>query len=295
MLSMFESVYFEHSFILDIVLKQKMNIETEVLSDLQPNFLNISLLICQLFVGGSFQTAHILYHKESFDDRLLRDSPCLQRIPKITLDISRPGINDLHQNERTDHILQLIFLPGNRLIETIKPIEQLPTFYRIFIFISDQNYEAEPKWIEDITNRRSSNLLLIHNKSSGSIKSYVFSKSTQTSIERVELQINQSMLEKDIFESTLGAKAHDQLIGALYVDAVPCYGLDATAVQTSLERDQIINRMYFKRINMSYIDALTVNCNKTGTFVDHKKFRAISRPIYSELSPGQEIGIVNSK
>lgn len=96
-------------------LNSKMNIETVALSDLQPNILNVSLLICHLFAGGSFRMTHILYHPEVFDDGFFNglDSACSFQLPKMKTDITTPQITDpIHLTDpQTDFILQMIFLP----------------------------------------------------------------------------------------------------------------------------------------------------------------------------------------
>lgn len=98
-----------------------MVLETIIHPDFQSNFLNLSLLICDLFVGGNFRTAHILYHPEVFDDRILNDidSACPFQMPRTTIDISAPESAFSNQNQRTDRILQIIFLPPLQLGENM--------------------------------------------------------------------------------------------------------------------------------------------------------------------------------
>lgn len=79
----------------------------------QPNFLNLSLFICQLFAGGDFKMGQILYHPEAFNDQFYSEikTDCHLEIPTMTVDISASETYSFDQNQRTVHILQLICVP----------------------------------------------------------------------------------------------------------------------------------------------------------------------------------------
>lgn len=67
-----------------------MNLERFDSLEQQADFLNLSLLICYLFLGGKLQLVDIFFYSSAFDDRFLvsMDSVCPFGIPKITQDIS---------------------------------------------------------------------------------------------------------------------------------------------------------------------------------------------------------------
>lgn len=271
-----------------------MDLEPVIFSDLQPNFLNLSLLICQLFAGGNFRMAHILYHQEAFDDRLLTaiDSACPHRIPKMTTDISTSGPFEIPQIERTDYILQLIFLPREQLKGIMDRIGGLLAFYRVFIFASDPEPDSEQKWMADvkyISNLNSSSLLLIQNEKSGALSSYLLSKNLMNiSMEPVDLQSNNSKSEKDLFDLALGDKAIGRYFGVSYIDQIDCSILSPRQDLVELRKHMALGRFYFNHLNiMSSMDACSIHCdfeqNSKRIYATYKAVRPIKHPIYNEL------------
>lgn len=103
-----------------------------------PNFRNLALFICYTFIGGNFRHGHILYDPNIFNDNLISeiDSNCPAQIPWQATDIIQLSLLPVNSGERTDHILQLIFLDPEHLEENISEFERFLTFYRIFIFVS---------------------------------------------------------------------------------------------------------------------------------------------------------------
>lgn len=268
-----------------------MDIETVVFSDLQPNFLNLSLLICQLFAGGNFRMAHILYDQEAFDDRFLNalDSACPLQIPKMTIEVSVPETLEPEESQRTDHILQLIFLPRTQIAQVMDRIGSLLTFYRVFIFSSTSELDAEYEWSRSMSNPNTSSLLLIHNSSSGATRSYLLSKNLNTSMESVDLRKDQSRSDKDIFDSALGEKALARTYGVSFPTKIGCsYYVNSTQAQLKIKKTTAISALYFNRLNMSYMDALTIHCNGSGVYMTNETMRPISKSSYRNLSPDFE-------
>ena len=93
-----------------------MNLESLIFTEVHGEFWNLTLLICQLFMGGNFSVVNILHHPKAIDDGIFRhlDSACSVQIPKTIIDIAIEfSTLLLDQSQRTDRILQLIFLPQN--------------------------------------------------------------------------------------------------------------------------------------------------------------------------------------
>lgn len=110
-------------------------------SVLLQTFYNLALFICHLTNDGHFQYGHILYDPKVFDDSFITriDSVCEVKIPWQISDITKT-ISPTHQEqERTDHILQLIFFDPKYLAQQIDEYKTLLSFYRIFVFTS--NYD----------------------------------------------------------------------------------------------------------------------------------------------------------
>lgn len=276
-----------------------MELEKVVFSDLQPNFLNLSLLICSLFAGGNFKMAHILYDQEEFDDRLLIaiESTCPLRILKMTIEISAPRALESDEIGRTDHILQLIFLPRQDRAKVMKRIEEVLTFYRVFIFSSTDEVNSEQKWMKDlkfVTNRNSSTLLLNLNSSSGVVKLYNPSKNLSTAME-VDLQPNRLQSDVDIFDNALGEKALVRDFAITYIDHVDCDSINPGPMNALFKILKIFGNFYFHRFNMSYVDAISVRCDRLGNSANHTIIRPIPRKVYSELSFKSEIITMGSK
>lgn len=254
--------------------------------DLHPNYLNLTLFICRLFASGSFRTAHILYENVAFDDRFLDvlESKCPFRIPKTITDISEFREISMNQyideHQRSDYILQLIFVQFNHKAETLKRISRSLTFYRIFIFSSSQNWKLQAKWTENVWNelsRNSSTSIIFHNKSNGTIRLYRLSKLRMIPLKSVDLQKKVAVdRDVDLFDSMLGVDAS----GIVYVDQVNCASINASHPQ-----DKAAAKFYFERFKMNYIDAISYDCNESGVFIlNHKYVRPQSKSIYSDLT-----------
>lgn len=107
-----------------------------------PNFSNLVLFICQLFIDGNFRIGHILYDPTVFDGRLLTEIEmnCPNQW-KIT-DITKPSISPWNP-ENTDDILQLIFFDPNNLSEKIYLFNEYSTHHQIFAFCSNDESDIE--------------------------------------------------------------------------------------------------------------------------------------------------------
>lgn len=266
-----------------------MNLETLISPDPAPNILNLSLLICHLFVGGNFRTLHILYHPDAFDDHMLRgiDSACPSDILKTTVDISLPESNTTHrphQNQQSDYILQLIFLPEHGVAESMDQMKTHLSFYRVFVFSSSQGSDANQqmkKYAETIENTNSSSLLVIHNKRNGTTDAHIFSKDSNNFMKRVDLQKHHSYTETEIFELTLGDKALGRSLGVAHEEFSPSCKLSTDVAVQNL---RMIGRLYFTRLNMSFLDREYVICGNEKYNRMVSTVRPIVRSTYNELS-----------
>lgn len=112
----------------------------EALSVPNSNFINLVLLVCQLFAGGRFRIAHIIHYPDTCNDRLLTqlNSACLPQIPVITSEILATNIqSNLHSADfgtHPDRFLQLIFLPQNELNESCIRIATVDFLSRLCVF-----------------------------------------------------------------------------------------------------------------------------------------------------------------
>lgn len=133
---------------------------------------NLTLLICHLFMGGSFRSGEILFDPSVFEDLFGTnvDSVCPVHIPWQLIDITRVPSSIRQPNERTDHIFQLIFIssehpPPDKFIEYF-------TQYRVFVFLSNDNIEMEKSMtlVRKLSRTLNSNFLSLYcNTVNGSV------------------------------------------------------------------------------------------------------------------------------
>lgn len=77
-----------------------------------PNFHNLTLFICHLFINGHFRTSHIMYDSTMFDGQFMTQTNSIfpQSIRWKFTDISAPSLNPFGDPfDSYDNILQLIF------------------------------------------------------------------------------------------------------------------------------------------------------------------------------------------
>lgn len=256
-----------------------MNLETSGFFQQQANFVNFSLLICNLFADGNFQLIDIVYHPDAFDDRLLVsiDSNCPFQIPKTTQDITtNEKITIDRRGQRTDRILQLIFLPTNQLIAQFnKPLEKLFTFYRIFVFATSSNDQLNLNQIQPIAsvNTSSSSLLMVHNTLSDTISEYILSKSSMQSVELSNSRLNSNQ----IFDSVFVDRSYGRNVVVFMIQDLICDSLKR--IDYFLKASKAFAILYSEQLKTSFIDGFRWDC---ATFsVEHQRVRAVKRSFYS--------------
>lgn len=194
---------------------------------MSPDFRNSALFICYSFIGGNFRHGHILYDPNLFNDNLISeiDSNCPSQIPWLATDITKSSLLPVNSGERTDHILQLIFLDPEHLVEKISEFERYLTFYRIFIFVSTGD-EVETKGNIHVVRNVSPNALVVHyNAANGSLVVHLTSK-TDEAIECLEgdkcqmedpninepARIKDRSVDEHVFDRTFGHNKRMQSI-----------------------------------------------------------------------------------
>lgn len=119
-----------------------LNLLTSSVSNIS-NLQNLALFICHLFIDGHIRIGHIIQDPNVFDGQLnsKMNSVCPIQIPCLTTDITQSFSLPWSANDRTDHILQLIFFDPNNLANQIDQLKNTYTFYRVLIFFinADQN------------------------------------------------------------------------------------------------------------------------------------------------------------
>lgn len=263
--------------------------------DSQPKFLNLTLFICQLFIGDNFRIAQILYHPMEFDDRLIHqiDSECSLYIPKIFIDVTTVGNHHhLDTNKRTDHILQVILLSQEQSTEYFHRINEMQTFYRVFVISTkhelnfDQNIS---KRMHSLTSFNSSSLYLTYCPTlHGTFRTYHSSRDSNGETVFQEKIFNSSS-EYDLFSDALGRNAFIQNIGAHYVDEVACYFMYKEKFFPNVRSQMIFANLYYLQMNLSFLDATKLVCGENAIAFQHKWEQIIPNRVYKEMSKHFEL------
>lgn len=260
-----------------------------VYSESQPNFVNLSLLICHLFAGGSFQVAHILYHPESFDDRLYNEIhlKCPFPIPVILDDITVPLKFRLNQNKHTDHILQLIFLPHKQSIQSLDGINDQSTIYRVFISTQDRYYREKLSGHLLEKLHRLANLipssLLVQNSLTGVVRCYLFSKDLKDNLEMIKVKNIHSNSSAVIFNSVFGKLDPTKFLGVAYTGRRSCEKTNKF-FSVYLKVQKAIANLYLIQMNLSFMNNSIFERNGSEIISYRNLIRPIPRKFYTDFS-----------
>lgn len=114
-----------------------------------PNFHNLALFICHLFINGNFHTSHIMSDPIMFDDQFMTqlDSVCPQSIPLKLTDLSSPILNPIdNATDNHDNVLQLLFFDPKSLEKYFECCSAHFSYYRIFVFSTTNDMEIKEQF-----------------------------------------------------------------------------------------------------------------------------------------------------
>lgn len=254
-----------------------------------PNFHNLALFICHLFIDGHFRFGHILYDPNVFDYRLSNeiDSVCAVHIPWLTTDITQPSSLPWNSTDRTDHILQLIFFDPKYVPEQFHQTKNHLTFYRIFVFSSvdskDSDTENGISVVGNLSSKFKSNSLIVeYSWENGSLNIHWTSERMDKNLILVETEQNKSTDTEyeQIFERTFGEYDRKELI----IINTSCIVHDEH-ISNKLDVAEMYTSNYFSStLNASYIKMRCWNpSNSTNTYFNQSVVQ-IQRKYYKELS-----------
>lgn len=174
-----------------------------------PNYQNLTIFICHLFMIGNFRTGHILYDPHIFDGRVLTKigTNCTRSIPWITTDFTKPYSLLWKFDDFTDDILQLIFIDSENLPKSIS----FMTYYLMFVITSKLGENAENRIVEmgkqTWTIKDNYLVLDITSKDNG-MKVYSFPRRHNIKTpykESIQLQIRSTNFgRRNLFDATFG-------------------------------------------------------------------------------------------
>lgn len=257
----------------------------------QPNFFNISLFICQLFIGGSFRVAQILCDPTGFDDRIIYRIDLECSFPRTFIDVTSAQNFKLNFNKRTDHILQLIFLSQGQSTEFIDRINELATFYRVFVISSNQKLDTDDHLsnkMRSFAKTSSSSLYLTYGCSIGgapdvAFRSYQSSRDSNGEIVFQEKTFD-STFEDELFNDAFGRNAFIQTIGVQYVDELACNYVYKEEIFPNLKSQMIFANFYYLQMNLSFLEVTKLVCEENAIAFQHKWKQLLPNRLYKEMS-----------
>lgn len=236
-----------------------------------PNFYNLALFICHLFIDGNFRTGHILYDPNIFDDQLISkiDSVCPHTIPWLTTDVTEATSSHWQPPERSDHILQLIFFNPNHLQKKVNKYKHFLTFYRLFVLQSGDKGKVEKRISavrESETNFSSSSMILDY-----SSKDQSFNVCDNLN-EVIIIDVGENS-----FQATFGKYEKNWMLAINSVVEFPC--TKSRNVFQHIWNPFSVNFL-FNHLNGSFINFTTTICNASF----HQMGRHKSIKSYKEFS-----------
>lgn len=245
--------------------------------------------ICQLFAGGSLRMLHILYQPGALDDQFFSriDLACPQQIPMITSDTTEQGICPADLGQRTDHILQLIFLSDKQLAQSFSSINDLLTFYRIFIFPAmpdQQDNTTRLQTFQVLTDTNSSALLTQHDTATDGTSLYILPHQLNSSITPVQF-MDKIDSGKSFFNLVLGENVLKRNLGVFLLDSTTCDLFVHRGKHRIVEKSFVWAKLYFAQMHMNYINMLSCGEDGSQEFNPVIHSRSLS---YSEFSSHYE-------
>lgn len=253
-----------------------------------PNYYNLALFICQLFIDGNFRTAHILHNPGTFDDQLIIEtaSICSHPIPWLTTDITQPASLAWTPNDRTDHILQLIFLDSDRLPETSNHYKGYLTVYHLFVFQSsdEMHLRAQLTAMKNIETVNFGSMVLHQNLADDSIHVHWIRNNG------IKILYPQDQPTENIFDSTFGKYEETWLIAIKNTYEYPCeydenigkmlYTRDGEPFAANFLQRQLNGAFAYESMSSCKNSKLSSNRSWANRIVHHKH-----RRFYKELLP----------
>lgn len=131
------------------------------------SFRNLALLICHLFIDGTFRTSHLLYDPDCFDDNVLVEiqSICPQPIPwKLTNIYGYSLLPWEYQVDTEDNVLQLLFFKPKDLMGQINYFKIYFNFFQIFVLPHTDEIETKEQYsiIRDFVFKSDANALIVY-------------------------------------------------------------------------------------------------------------------------------------
>lgn len=260
-----------------------------------PNFSNLAIFICHLFLDGNFNIGHILYDSKSFDNLLISEigSVCSHSnsILWIRTDVIAAHSSSWKPNQQTDHVLQLIFFDPENLPSNIDEIEKLFTFYRLFVIPSTNEIDIHQQVYLFSKSKLSQNsLVLYQHLRTSSVCVYTITpektkECSNIAFNSVCTQNLNKFKNEDLFEVTFGKYERDWIISIERLYHIPESQTQGTRKAFKFwNGNAFIANFMLKNLNAAYINMTIGDCTSSSCSWKHESVQQKSRRFYKELS-----------
>lgn len=260
-----------------------------------PNFSNLAIFICHLFLDGNFNIGHILYDSRTFDNLLIFEIGTVcshsNSILWMRTDVIAPHSSPWKPNQQTDHILQLIFFDPENLPSNIDEIEKLFTFYRLFVIPSTNEIDIHQQvYLLSKSKLSRKSLVLYQNLRRSSVCVHTITpedtkECSNIAFDSVCTQNIDKFKNDDLFEVTFGKYQQDWIITIEQTHLIPENQNHGSRKAFKFWNGNIfVANFLFTNLNAAYINMSIKDCTSSSCAWNHKFVQQKSRKFYKELS-----------
>lgn len=263
------------------------------------NFQILALFICHLFIDGHFQTGCILHDSNVLQiSEIMSEiqSICANSIPWLMVDVRKPVSLAWQPNQRTDRILQLIFIDAKNPPQNIGDLEDLFTCYRLFVFssVDKVNFIQQIDTMKRLHSKLISRSVIIHYNSTNvtvlnqwngneNIERNPYSTFDQkVNATYTVHDLQNTIIRGSVFDSVFSTYNENWAIGIRYEVAIP------PRHYVILDEDPMFANYFYwdlkaKYINMSIASHTNATCSWKIRRAQHKNGK-----VYREFSSEYE-------
>ena len=248
------------------------------------NYYNLAIFICHLFIDGNFRTGHILHYPDTFEEKIIIevDSICPYPIPWVITDATQTASVSWTPNDRTDHILQLVFLKPNHSADNINDFKDYFTFYHLFVFESSNETDLRTQ-LDAIKNKETDNFgsMVIHrNGHNGSIRVHWIYN------DDIKMIYPQMKSSGNFFESTFGKYDETWLIAIKTTYEYPCQNIVDNQIMYYIKNGEpFIANFLQRQLRGSFINSSFPSCEKSNLSWVQRVIHHKNWTFYKELLP----------
>lgn len=260
------------------------------------NFHNLALFICQLFIDGQFRTGHILHDPNVFQvDQFITEiqSNCSSSVLWLSTDVNEPFQLPWKSEERTDHIIQLVFFDPENVLKKIEDFKQLFTFYRLVAFPASSTDVMGLNKMKTIPESIFSNSLFLtyNTTANGSACIYWIRKSDESNERSVEIIYEQDKdSPKNLFDAIFGKYEKNWVITIKLFRFATCTSKkNIKGISEIWDGSPFIANFYYRNLDAKFINLVKISCLdhndlKLDKNINHPVQLGTERKFYSELT-----------